>query len=49
MTGQQQERVRSRFRFVQWAALLDLIFLVALVSALLGGKKEIIPIVGPLQ
>ncbi|GHO50512.1 hypothetical protein [Ktedonospora formicarum] len=49
MTGQQQERTRRRLRLIRWATILDLILLVVLVSASLGGKREIVRLVGPLH
>ncbi|QBD75874.1 hypothetical protein EPA93_07575 [Ktedonosporobacter rubrisoli] len=46
---QQAERLSNRLRIVRLAALIDLVLLLALVSAALSGQKEIVHVLGPLH
>jgi hypothetical protein len=41
--------VRRRLRIVRWVALLDLILLIALVTASRLGERELVRILGPLH
>ncbi len=46
---QQTERVYRRLRIVRLVAFIDLVLLVALVSAALTGRREIVHVLGPLH
>lgn len=41
--------IRRRLRAVRWAALLDLLLLIALVTSSLTGQREFVRILGPLH
>jgi hypothetical protein len=47
--AQQTERVYRRLHIVRLVAFVDLVLLLALVSAALTGKREIVHILGPLH
>jgi hypothetical protein len=42
-------RVRQRLRWVRWAALLDLVLLVALLTASFTGNRPLVSVLGPLH
>ena len=46
---EQAERVYRRLRIVRLVAFVDLVLLLALVSAALTGKREMVHILGPLH
>jgi hypothetical protein len=43
------QRVRQRLRWVRWAALLDLVLLVALLTASFTGNRPLVSVLGPLH
>ncbi len=46
---QQSMSLRRRLRIVRWVALVDMVLLVALVTAALSGWREMVHILGPLH
>ncbi len=47
--AQDAGHIRRRLRTVRWAALLDLLLLIALVTSSLTGQREFVRLLGPLH
>ncbi len=45
----QSERVKRRLRVVQWAAWIDLILLVALLTSTFSKQRDFVHVLGPLH
>jgi hypothetical protein len=45
----EQLRVQNRLRIVQWAAWIDLILLVALLTSSFSGQRDFVHVLGPLH
>lgn len=48
-TSENPTAVLRRLRLVRWAALADLLLLIALVSSSLSGRRDLVSVLGPVH